>query len=285
MDTHRFNLLGEFEYIAPGDRPVEIELAKNVGLLAILLRSREAACSRSKIIDLLWSDRCNDQGRASLRHALWSLKQAFGGESQQLLVADRKRVRLNLETCSADVFEFESLCRTDALRDRERALQLYRGEMLDGLSIRDRQWSEWLTIERENLFSSYVTAMGELCAFYYVHGSPHDLIAAGRRLIEQDPLSEQGHHAMMTGYLLSNQRSQALRQFRRYEKMVKVELNGFPGRDITELHDSIVAGTEIADFLPPGKPHRRDAAPMPGPLLRAAGKTGSEQSREEGLPG
>jgi DNA-binding SARP family transcriptional activator len=266
MDTHHINLLGEFEYIAASGKFTQIDLAKNIGLIAILLMSKDATCSRSRIIDLLWSDRCDEQGRASLRHALWSLKQIFSDNSDQLLLADRKRLQLNLEFCTADVFEFETLCISSEYRDRERALPLYRGEMLDGLMIRDRQWNEWLTTERENLLSRYITALNDLCAFYFAQRAPHALISTGRQLIENDPLCEQGHHAIMAGYFLLNQRSQALMQYRRYELLFKQEFNSLPGPVITGLRDRIVFGTQN---------------PVPGCVDTAQGVPGSGWSGYE----
>ena len=57
MDRDQFNLFGEFEYISGDGQPGIISLSKEIALLALLALSKNHSCSRSKIIDLLWSDR------------------------------------------------------------------------------------------------------------------------------------------------------------------------------------------------------------------------------------
>ena len=244
MNRIQFNLLGDFQYESSDGVDREIDLAKNVGLLSMLLLSRNYSCSRGKLIDLLWSDRCIDQGRASLRHALWSIKRALGEGADQLLIADRKKISLDPERFDVDVAAFESLRNSDHCQGLEQALGLYRGELLDGLSIRDRQWNEWLTLERENLHLKFMAALKKLCAIYLDRGAAQALIETGQRLIQCDPLCEDGHYFLMKAHALSSQRSLALRQFRRYERLAREELGSLPGTAITELRNSIVDDAE-----------------------------------------
>lgn len=262
MDKHLFNLLGDFQYVSRDGSREEIDLAKNIGLIAILTLSKDHSCSRSRLIDLLWSDRCNEQGRASLRHSLWSLKQVFGDDAGSLLQADRKRVRLNPDVCVMDTAEFVRLSGAFESRDLEHAVSFYRGELLEGLFIRDRQWNEWLAIERESLNSRFLSVLAELCEIYRRQGAPRELIETGRRMVEYDFLSEPGYQAMMQGYLLSNQRSQALKQFQRYASLIKRELNSSPGPEISALHDRIknggLQGGYKADQSPKAMPTGED---------------------------
>ena len=254
MNKNRFNLLGEFQYLAPNGEYREIALAKNIGLIAILLLSREHNRSRGKIMDLLWSDRCNEQGRASLRQSLWSLKQAFGEDANELLKADRKRIYLGIDRCSSDHADFVTLCESGCPAELERAVSLYRGEFLEGLSIRDREWNNWLNNERENLQLLYTGILCKLGNLYLADGNVTRVTKIGRRLVEHDPLCEEGHRFLMMGYSMLNQRTLALKQFERYSKLVLVETEGRPGPSIHNLYEYIkhgvaTGGIKRTDYL------------------------------------
>lgn len=243
MKDNRFNLLGEFQYLAKDREPRDILLAKNIGLIAMLVLSSNHCCTRSKIRDTLWSDRCNEQASASLRHSLWSLRQVFGKDADRVLEADRKRVSLNMDNCSSDLDDFMVLSDSGCPEELERAVALYRGELLEGLSIRDREWEEWLGVERENLQSRYVNILCKLGNFYLADGNVTRIAEIGRSLVEHDPLCEDGHRFLMLGYAMMNQRSLALKQFERYSKTIFEEVEGQPGATIRNLYQYIRLGT------------------------------------------
>lgn len=273
MKTERFNLLGEFQYISRAGQAGEIDLAKNIGLLAILLLSKDFSCTRVRLIELLWSDRSKDQGRASLRHSLWSLKQVFSASAPDLLQADRKKVRLDAARCSTDVSEFFDLSLMGDLRSLERAVSLYRGELLDGLSIRDRQWKQWLGNERDVLQLRYGANLCELCEHYRATGNASALLATGRRLLGHDRLSEDGQRAMMTAYLLLNQRTRALKQYRDFAGLLRLKLNSLPGPAISALYERIKAGAGNDELL--GRRVPAAARTRPAPLYESGYRVGS----------
>lgn len=278
MKKERFNLLGEFQYISRSGQAGEIDLAKNIGVLAVLLLSKDFTCTRGKLIELLWSDRCSDQGRASLRHSLWSLKKMFSVSAPDLLRADRKKVGLDAALLSTDVAEFFDLSLMGDPRSLEQAVALYRGELLDGLSIRDRRWKEWLGNERDVLQLRHSANLCELCAHYRAAADAGALLAAGRQLLEHDRLSEDGQRAMMNAYLLLNQRSRALKQYRDFAGLLRLELNGRPGPAISALYEKIKTGAGIDEALGKRQPLAAGTRPVPvyessyrvGPVHQAA---------------
>lgn len=234
--------MGEFQYISVDGEDREISLAKDIGVVAVLTMSKDFSCSRSRIIDLLWSDRCDEQGRASLRHSLWSLKKILNRNSVDLLQTDRKRVSLNPDLCSFDWYEFLQLGESTELVDLERAISLCRGELLEGLVIRDAEWEEWLGLERERLQLKYAEILFALSEHYFAEGDARNLIHTGRRLIDHNPLCEEGHRALMGGYSMDHQKSLALKQYERYRDIIRTELNSNPEPRIREFYESIRNG-------------------------------------------
>ena len=107
--------------------------AKKGRALLAVLAAEQRPLSRVKLIDLLWSDRQEEQARASLRTLLADLKSQFNSRFDDLLVVDRERIALG------------STVRTD-LTD----LTLARpwGELFEGLDHVDPELDEWLRLER-----------------------------------------------------------------------------------------------------------------------------------------
>jgi len=70
MGAIRINLMGEFQWLTDDGDSLEIAAAKDQAVIAVLALSRNFTCSRSRIIDLLWSSRSKEQARASLRQSL-----------------------------------------------------------------------------------------------------------------------------------------------------------------------------------------------------------------------
>lgn len=106
---------------------------KGRALLAVLA-AEQRPLTRVKIIDLLWSDRQEEQARASLRTLLADLKEQLGSSFEELLKVDRERVALG-----SDV-------RTDLA---DASLARPAGELFEGLDYIDPELDDWLRIERE----------------------------------------------------------------------------------------------------------------------------------------
>lgn len=116
-----------------GDEDCTPKARKGRALLAILA-AEQRPLSRTKIIDLLWSDRQEEQARASLRTLLADLKEQFNSRFEDLLVVDRERVALGPEV------------RTDLI---DPSLARPVGELFEGLDHIDPELDEWLRTERE----------------------------------------------------------------------------------------------------------------------------------------
>jgi DNA-binding SARP family transcriptional activator len=106
---------------------------KGRALLAVLA-AEERPLTRTKIIDLLWSDRQEEQARASLRTLLSDLREQFGSHFEEVLAVDRERVVLGHRV--QDDLAAAAVCRSA-------------GELFEGLDHIDPQLDEWLRLERQ----------------------------------------------------------------------------------------------------------------------------------------
>jgi DNA-binding SARP family transcriptional activator len=81
LNPLKLRLLGGFE-LQSGEGSDSTPLGRKVrALLACLALSPEVSWPREKLMALLWSDRAEEQARASLRQALTELRQALGEPS------------------------------------------------------------------------------------------------------------------------------------------------------------------------------------------------------------
>ena len=107
---------------------------KGRALLAVLA-AEQRPLSRVKIVDLLWSDRQEEQARGSLRTLLADFKEQFGSSLECLLVIDRERVALapGVRSDLADEPMPGRPC----------------GDLFEDLDHIDPQLDNWLRVERE----------------------------------------------------------------------------------------------------------------------------------------
>lgn len=85
---------GAFCLRRPDGTEIEIRSAKQRALLAMLAIAPEGRCTRAWLQDTLWRRAGPAHGRASLRHALSSLRQLLGPEFDRCFAVTRQEIRL-----------------------------------------------------------------------------------------------------------------------------------------------------------------------------------------------
>ena len=264
-------LLGGFEIRADGAAR-ELPGQKDRALLAVLALTPGAAHTRDKLAGLLWSDRGDAHARDSLKHALGRLRAALGRDGDPL-VADRQSVRLDPASLTVDVAAFERLLAEGTPDAAEAAIALYRGDLLDGIGIRDPAFEEWLRVERERLRGRAEEAAAGLMARSLAEGDRERAAAAARRLLELDPLREDACRALMRIHADRGETAQALSLYDALRDRLHRELGVRPERETTRLYEAIrqggepedarvAAGTGVPDPAPP-LPDRPSIAVLP----------------------
>lgn len=140
----RLSLFGPFSLTDSNCAEVPLASKKAKALLAYLAQTPGKPRSREEILALLWSDRKEVQGRASLRQVLTGLRKTVG---ENLLRIDRESVALDpgfIEVAPSDG-----------------------GEFLSGFHLSDPAFEEWLRDERSaaenaNSESAVTSAAGQV---------------------------------------------------------------------------------------------------------------------------
>ena len=95
---------------------------------------------------------------------LTRLRQCLQPVTPAPIVADRQSVRLDATGLTIDVATFERLLGDGTPETLERATALYRGDLLDGIGLRDAAFEDWLLVERQRLRHRVEEALTELIA-------------------------------------------------------------------------------------------------------------------------
>lgn len=124
-------LSGRFRVSTTEGQELTPSSAKGQGLIALLATQPNLERGRGWLQDKLWSDRGQESGAGSLRQELTQIRKKLGSCSH-VLVADRHKVYLNPDLVV--------IAATSANED----------EFLEGIDVRDQEFSAWLRLERSN---------------------------------------------------------------------------------------------------------------------------------------
>lgn len=238
--SSRLVLLGGFDLFGPGgDCP--IPSAKGRALLCCLALSPDGRISHERIATLLWSDRQDAQARDSLKHVLADIRTRLGRAGIPQMEVTRRDISLNLSLIRTDVEELEMEVRTGP-SDHSRILELYRGDLLAGSTVRDSAFENWLRFERQRLQGLVEEALDRLLANAVQTGDSAALKATARRLLQLDPLREDAARALMAHHAQIGEQAAALRVFNDLCQAMQADLQTQPAQSTVELAGAIRDG-------------------------------------------
>ncbi|PIO41326.1 SARP family transcriptional regulator [Phyllobacterium zundukense] len=140
--AYRMYLIGPFAITDPSGKALTPKSQKSQAVLAMLALSLRGSRSRVWLRDKLWSDRPEDQASASLRQALLDIRKCLG-DARDILLADKNTVSLRMDRIRLDIDEI--LTEGHSTGNDELAAEHF----LEGVDVRDPEFEEWLTLERQ----------------------------------------------------------------------------------------------------------------------------------------
>jgi len=260
-------LLGGFDIRVADNAVCDLPGQKEWALLTLLAARPNATHSRERLSSLLWSDRGDSQARDSLKHALAKLRHCLKQADTMPIVADRQSVRLDLSALRVDLVDFERLLKDGAVEAVEQALKLYRGDLLEGIAVRDPAFDEWLLVERQRLRNLAEDAAADLLSQSLAEGAQERAATAARRLLELDPLREPACRALMQIYVERGEAAQALKLYEVLCDRLQRELGVAPESETVQLCEAIRQGRHTVSSplakAGPAEPRAPQGLPLP----------------------
>jgi DNA-binding SARP family transcriptional activator len=239
MQPLRIELLGGFGVLGADAEPCVLPARKARALLAYLALPPGRPHAREKLTALLWGDTAESHARQAFRQTLSRLRRALG-PSAGVLVDGQDTVALAADRVWVDAAEFQVAASREQPAMLERAAQLYRGDLLEGLDVEEAPFDEWRTIERERLRELALEALARLLR-HQMRGDTLDAaVQTALRILALDPLQEAVHRALMRLYVRQRRRAAALRQYQDCVQTLQRELGAEPEEPTRELYRNIL---------------------------------------------
>ncbi len=244
MKKTTISVLGGLTIELPGEISLHRKAKLVAAFLAIQLGQPQ---SRERIVGLFWEASPEEQARANLRQCLSILRKGFG----DALIAERDHVALDSGAVEIDLVRFNDLIGLDDRHSLEQALELYAGDLLDAVSVKEEAFEAYLRAERErvrDLLSAGALRLILACE------QAQDVAAVLRyasRLVAHDPLNERMHRKMMRAYASQGRYDAALRQFATCRKTLERELGVQPSPKTIELRAQLLSDRRAAPAQTP----------------------------------
>ena len=218
-------LLGEVVVDVDGTR-VEPPSGRRAWALLAWLLLHPGVHPRSVVASVFWPDVLDSSARASLRSALWALRQALGAEADLALVLDRDvvgtRPGAHVELDAARVDDLVGQGRLDEAVAAD-------GVLMPGFD------DEWVVEQREQRRLRTMEMLEELARAALAR---HDLDAAigwTRRQCAADPHDDGAARRLMARLDEAGDRSGALQAFQGFERRLRVDLGIDPSPQTQRL--------------------------------------------------
>lgn len=239
--------------------------AKTEAVLAYLALRGALPASRRSLIELLWSDRCDDDARNALRQWLFHFRKTCGQAS--LLRVDGELIAIDPSQCDVDLWRLEELGRSDNPIDWPQACSLFTGDLAEQLAATP-EFDRWIAGQRELVRG---TARELLVRMSQCARDPATVAAAcamAHLLITTDPLDEAAYRALMTLQDGAGQRAKALETWRQCRRALMAEVGAQPSVETTAVHERIQGVTQALSTpwqFPVLRLHCADTPPSPLP--------------------
>jgi DNA-binding SARP family transcriptional activator/TolB-like protein/pimeloyl-ACP methyl ester carboxylesterase/Tfp pilus assembly protein PilF len=240
MPTINVKILGD-TLLDRDTGPVQVPTRKAKALLIYLALSPNGSRSREHLSTVFWGRSAEEQARASLRQTLSSLRKVLDGQAD-LIATDGEFIRVEREWLRIDAFEFEAAAKSGDYSKLEQAAEMYRGELLEGFSLREDPFEEWLAYERQRFRELAIQVMTRLIEHSSMLQNYERAIQQAQRLLTLDPLQEQAHRKLIELYARMGRREQALSQYDACENILARELNVEPSKETRQLKKQLLQG-------------------------------------------
>ncbi|MEJ2598693.1 MAG: ABC transporter substrate-binding protein, partial [Anaerolineales bacterium] len=243
MTNLKISLLGHPQVWMAGNVITNFHSNKARALLYHLVASRRTQ-ARAVLASLFWGEFPESNANNNLRKTLSNLRGLVG----DYLVITRESVTFNQNGgywLDVAAFEQEVLALRSAgdIRAGERALEIYKGDFLEGFYINDApEWESWTASERLRLREKQNHVLYKLAELYAGKTEYNQAIALAQNLVSLEPLREDVHRLLMALYAQNHQRVRALEQYERLCKRLDQELGVSPAVETEKLYQTIHSG-------------------------------------------
>lgn len=225
-----FRILGPLEVIS-GGQALDLGGAKQRALLAVLLLHPNQVVSRDRLIDALWEESPPDTAQKALQVHVSNLRRRLGRDR---ITTRAPGYAIRVEPDELDAERFERLAGKGG-RQLVDALALWRGPPLA-----DVAHTRFARQEIGRLQERRLAVLEERIEADLALGRRPDLIAELESLAAEHPLRERLCALLMLALYRGGRQAEALDVYQTTRRTLVHELGIEPGRELRELHQTIL---------------------------------------------
>ena len=227
--------------LTQGEKDLTNQVSAKAQALFCYLSITKKTHTRQAIAGLFWPEKPEDDARRSLRVDLAKMPDALKSH----LIITRSQLTFDQDSrYTIDVESFEQFLRLppelDSATERNRlreAVDLYKGEFLDGVDIWDApEFETWMIRQRERFNRMVVHSLDRLVDIYIEERSYVKGIEYVNRLLRLSRWREKAHRQLMWLLARSGQRGAALTQYDTCVEILAEEFGVEPSEETEQLY-------------------------------------------------
>src|SRR5262245_7195422 len=265
------------------DWEIDLPNRKLAGLLVYLACSAPTPQPREKLSTLLCGSHFEVQARQNLRQALFRLRRLLGPD---VVIGDGEEVALAPGAIDCDARRLEALIREGGRDSLKAAVDLYNGQLLADVNIREEARTTWFEGERQRFEGLALNAMLRLGDLELKAGRFDRALAAANKALSINEFREDAHRLLIRALAAAGRRADALNHYKHLDELLKRELKVEPDgatkqliEDLRRMAASVVAKTSGGGFVGPAVTKSEalvpatstvNAATRPAPMMALA---------------
>lgn len=192
---------------------------------------------RDRAIGMFWPEHREAAARNALRQALHHLRGVLGADAIQTRGDDE--VSVNPDVVHTDVAQFREAVAQGRLA---RALELYRGDLLDGFHVRSDGFERWAAEERDRLHELAATGAWTLAERYETGGDPTSASRWARRAARLARTDERRVRRVIQLLYRAGDRAGAVKVYEEFAEYLRREFGVAPADETTRLVAAVREG-------------------------------------------
>ena len=226
--------------------------------LVVYLALRGARTSLQEMGELLFGD---PGAEGQVRALAGDLRYALRYLSDEIVIDDGRTIRFHRGAVAVDAQEFNDLVSSPSINTIRKAVDLYRGNLLENFSSGIRAFDEWLAERRLSLWRGALSMFGTLLATQIRAGWWEEAVDTAARLLALDPSQEVVHRTLMRLQLEQGRPDSAMRRYQECADLLRREYGRDPSQETERLRDEITAVLEKAPAMREVAPVRNNGGP------------------------
>ena len=209
----------------------------------ILTAGRDLEVTRAQLAGILWPDALD--ASANLRQLLSRVSAAQSQAGIDLFRIGRSAVALNLDDVSVDLAAFQASLRDLNWANCQEVLENYRGDLLEGIVVRESDLAAWLDMQRGRVREAFVTAYAGLLDAPDARANPRTAQDVASRLLEINPYQESAYRSLMRSFAASGEFELITATFENCRTVLWRDLGSTPSEDTVALFRTLSCSQRV----------------------------------------